>query len=580
MAILIPEIPRNCTNSERLVYERLGRELPDEWIVIHSLGLASHEKKIWGEADIVVLSNLGFFALEIKGGAVECVDGVWSFSGGGFPTFTKKESPWQQASGTMFAIKKALVARDSRLGELIMGFGVVMPFTAFTSEGPEIIQSVLLDKRRFSQPIEQYISLLATYWELDLSKKHGHMYRQPTLHEVRRARQILRPDLETAFSLGGYLTGLDAHLLQLTNQQIRASRRTAANPRTVVRGAAGTGKSVIAVERASQLSNEGKKVLFLCFNELLATHVRSGLAADPRASNVEVRHAHELYRELILNAGLLSRLDEYDPSEPAFFREVFPELAAEALCESPVKPWDVLVVDEAQDLLTPQHLDVWDLLLDNGIREGRWHFFLDPLQNIYGVEVQEAVEERLKEAAAAIDDLFENCRNTRQVATQASIVSGIDLAIEGAPDGPECQVHLYSVQNNPVDALERLVKELLHQDVNSGQIAILSTRRHENSLLRGKDKLAGRRLVQPREEKLLNDGGLLLTTMHAFKGLEKQVVIAIDLEEIGQEHWAMLHYAGLSRARALLHILLPESSSSAYAAQAQKYGKRIKSRLA
>ena len=41
--------------------------------------------------------------------------------------------------------------------------------------------------------------------------------------------------------------------------------------------------------------------------------------------------------------------------------------------------------------------------------------------------------------------------------------------------------------------------------------------------------LAGRRLAQPKDEKLLNDGALLLTTMHAFKGLEKQVVIAIDL---------------------------------------------------
>ena len=29
MAILIPEIPKDCNSSERLVYERLGRELPE-----------------------------------------------------------------------------------------------------------------------------------------------------------------------------------------------------------------------------------------------------------------------------------------------------------------------------------------------------------------------------------------------------------------------------------------------------------------------------------------------------------------------------------------------------------------------
>lgn len=156
----------------------------------------------------------------------------------------------------------------------------------------------------------------------------------------------------------------------------------------------------------------------------------------------------------------------------------------------------------------------------------------------------------------------------------------IDLAIEGAPDGLECQVHFYSSTTDPVEVLESLVRDLLQKDVDSSQIVILSTRRQENSLLRERAKPAGRYLAKPKEEVLLDEGGLLFTTMHAFKGLERQVVIAIDLDEIGQDHWSMLHYAGLSRARTLLHILLPESSRSAYTNQAHKYGKRLKARLA
>lgn len=70
-------------------------------------------------------------------------------------------------------------------------------------------------------------------------------------------------------------------LIYLSNEQIRASRRLAANPRTVVRGAAGTGKSVIALERARQLAANGKRVLMLCFNQLLAAHVRKGLGSGP-----------------------------------------------------------------------------------------------------------------------------------------------------------------------------------------------------------------------------------------------------------------------------------------------------------
>ena len=65
-----------------------------------------------------------------------------------------------------------------------------------------------------------------------------------------------------------------------------------------------------------------------------------------------------------------------------------PRLAVEALFEKSQAGWDVLVVDEAQDLLTPEHLDVFDLLLREGMSRGNWHLFLDPRQNIYGEDVQ------------------------------------------------------------------------------------------------------------------------------------------------------------------------------------------------
>ena len=120
----------------------------------------------------------------------------------------------------------------------------------------------------------------------------------------------------------------------------------------------------------------------------------------------------------------------------------------------------MLVVDEAQDLLTPEHLDVFDLLLREGMSRGRWHLFLDPRQNIYGEDVQSTVADRLEVCAPAFEDLFENCRNTRQVAVQTSIVSGIDLPVAGAPDGPETALHYYGTQEEAVRLLETLVGHL------------------------------------------------------------------------------------------------------------------------
>lgn len=577
MAVLIPDVPERCPNSERLVYERLGRELPDDWVVLHSLGLPGHEKKIWGEADMIVLSHLGVFAIEVKGGKVSCTDGVWTFSGD-FKSYTKKESPWSQASGAMNAVRDRLHAAAGSFKDVLFGFGVVMPYTTFNTTGAEIIPEVLLDKRKFRDTLAHFISAIQRYWHDVYLEKRGRTYRGLRPDEILLARQILRPDLETALSLGGYLTGVDARLIYLSNEQIRASRRLAANPRTVVRGAAGTGKSVIALERARQLASNGKRVLMLCFNQLLAAHVREGLATDESGAKLEVRHIHALYRELIAAAGLLPQLEKEDFDHHEFFPKRFPELAAEALCEHAPDLWDVLIVDEAQDLLTPEHLDVMDLLVRDGLRRGQWHLFLDPLQNIYSVETQEMVEQRLSEGAPAFDDLFENCRNTRQVAVQASIISGIDLAVVGAPDGPQCQVHYHADAKDGIAQLEAIIRDLIARDVPASDIVILSTRRHENSLLAGQRELAGRRLADPADENALRAGSLLFTTMHSFKGLERQVVIAIDMAETGDERWAMLHYAGLSRARGLLHVLLPGSTRRAYDRQGEAFGRRLESR--
>lgn len=574
MAVLIPDVPKGCPNSERHVYARLGRELPDDWIVLHSLGLAGHRTKIWGEADIVVLSEYGVFALEVKGGSVDCVDGVWRFSGD-FKTYTKRESPWAQAMGALGAVRDRLRMEQPLFREVLFGFGVVMPYTEFTATGTEIIQEVLLDRRAFRKSLRKFLESLNCYWSAELLRKHGREYKGLTKTELREARQILRPDLETALSLGGYLTGLDDHLVQLTNEQILASRRMAANPRTVVRGAAGTGKSVLALDRALQQASQGHRVLYLCFNRLLAAHVSSGLERQAGEAHVEAYSAHVLYRHLIQEAGLISRLGAEDENASDFFGKRFPQLAAEALCERSTPGWDVLVVDEAQDLLTPEHMDVFDLLLKEGLSRGCWHLFLDPQQRIYGEAVHSAVTTRLSRCSPAFDDLFENCRNTRQIAVETSIVSGVDLPVAGAPNGPNTEIHFYSDQDEAIEILEGLVRQLISSEVGPDDIAILSTRRSENSLLANQPQIAGHQLVVPAEDNLNQKGDLLFSTMHSFKGLERQAVIAIDMNELGENQWSMLHYTGLSRARVLLHVLLPLAAKNVYENQARAFGRRL-----
>ena len=154
-------------------------------------------------------------------------------------------------------------------------------------------------------------------------------------------------------------------------------------------------------------------------------------------------------------------------------------------------------------------------------------------------------------------------------------VSGIDLPVAGAPDGPDAQLHYYSTPQEAIELLEDLIRDLVDSQIDIGDIVLLSTRRPVNSLLSGCRRLAGYRLVSPSEDMLLRPGDLLFSTMHTFKGLERQAVVALDMAEIGQDNWSMLHYTGLSRARVLLHVLLPATAKSIYDKQARAFGRRL-----
>ena len=84
MAIMIPSVisPEVKSNAERKIFEWF-KNAPgtDKWIVLHSLGIATHNKVIYGETDFLVLApQLGLFALEVKGGRVRRENGVWYFT--------------------------------------------------------------------------------------------------------------------------------------------------------------------------------------------------------------------------------------------------------------------------------------------------------------------------------------------------------------------------------------------------------------------------------------------------------------------------------------------------------------------
>ena len=90
-------------------------------------------------------------------------------------------------------------------------------------------------------------------------------------------------------------------LLQLTEQQYRILDTLARQPRAAIAGCAGSGKTFLAAEKARRLARQGFRVLVLCFNTLLARHLRRGLQD---VDEIEAYSFDELCYRTIREAGI------------------------------------------------------------------------------------------------------------------------------------------------------------------------------------------------------------------------------------------------------------------------------------
>src|SRR5207248_8274574 len=122
---------------------------------------------------------------------------------------------------------------------------------------------------------------LRAFWTEEYRTKHdGRTMRDPEKADLEKIRAALRPDIRTALTLNSSLSRVEQEQVELIEQQCRIVQRMDTNPRTVIRGGAGTGKTIIALDTAARRADQGQKTLYLCFNKLLGRHVREHVQAN------------------------------------------------------------------------------------------------------------------------------------------------------------------------------------------------------------------------------------------------------------------------------------------------------------
>lgn len=579
MTRMIPSTvdPSVRSGAERKLFT-LFRDAPgtEEWVCLHSLGLARHATKRRGEIDFLLLTKKGIFVLEVKGGRVAREGGVWQFTDRYGVAHEKNESPFDQASSAMFALEQDIrraFQDDRRRSRLLFGFGVMFPDITYDVTGSEADSRQVYDVRARRHPVSQFIDRLANYWRgRDLRPRYS-----PTEKDIEALVDFLRGDFDLVPTLGVQAEDAAGKFLSLEKEQyaVLDSLEQYATPRILVQGGAGTGKTLLATEAARrEARRSNQRVLFLCYNRLLARFL--GIRLQAEGSNVAVKSIFSLLNDLIQSSSLAEefnfRREAVDPA--TVYRELFPEYALLALLESTVTPFTSLIIDEAQDMMTDNFLDIIDAYLEGGLESGRWWIFCDGNNQaaVFG-----AFDESALRRLMAFDHhliLPTNRRNTKPIADETAMLTRPKVRTPAHLDGIPVKYSWFDKPREQLSTLAREIKRLLAEDVAPSQITILSPRAADSSCA---ERLDGSGLIQLTSQNIpqFATGDLSSITfcsVSTFKGLENDFILLTDVEDLDSEWWRSVIYVGMSRARVGLHLILPRALRAVY-------GERLRSWL-
>jgi hypothetical protein len=147
-----------------------------------------------------------------------------------------------------------------------------------------------------------------------------------------------------------------------------------------------------------------------------------------------------------------------------------------------LEQYDSLIIDEAQDVLTDGYIAPFSKILRGGLDKGNWYMFLDPenQKNIFA-KLDNEVFQKLKDVSTAFT-LTVNCRNTKPIALQTEILSGISTAKVKKVEGVPVQYIWYENETEQAIKVTEAIDRILDQGVKAGDITILSPLRYSSSI--------------------------------------------------------------------------------------------------
>jgi Nuclease-related domain/UvrD-like helicase C-terminal domain/AAA domain len=521
---LIPEHPKFETATEREVWEALRSGLGRDDVLMANLRLSDEVKD--HEADIVaIISEVGVVVIEVKGGSVGVVGGEWRQSGNDTRTF----EPVDQARTTKYAIRKYVESdprwRNSSRRRIRWAHSVALPNTELHDDFS------MPDCPRWAVHGRGDIADLAgRLQDVVVRQETGNV--PPSADDVDLIVEILHGRHLPVFDISADAQARSAEVDRLTLEQATLLQVTRLLNRVEVRGGAGSGKTVLALTQARQLSrgrggHKAQRVALICYSLGLAAYLNRVVATWERKDRPAfVGTFHALGRTWRAPDGTRDNSDFWEIELPALMRDLSAGLPDG-------KKFDAVIVDESQDFADSWWAPIMGALKDQ--ETGGLFVYSDENQRIF---------QRYGGPPVPLVPLIldHNLRNTRQIGEAFNPLAPMRMVLKGG-DGPEVEF----VRCAPEDAVEiadEQVDRLLAAGWKSHEVMLLTTgKRHPVQIERGSDSDPASYWRSFWDEDDVFYGHVL-----GCKGLERRAVVLCINQDKASDRSRERLYVGLSRA--------------------------------
>lgn len=527
---MCPKLPKDFVpeSLEGTMFKSLA-QLPDSYYVFHSLSIINviNGEINESETDFVIFNReKGILCLEAKAGQIKYKDGLWQYGNG---TIMKHNGPFIQGQQNKYKLLKHM--EDKGLNNIVsrckmlhaVWFPSVDKSTFDNISLPPDADMKLILTRNSMDDIEKSISDI-----FDINVKTGIKTDLNKNDEQIIINNVLAPEFNlisiTELKHDHY-ERVFSHMLK---EQIALLNYLDEQNNAVINGMAGTGKTVVALEKARRHAISGEKVLFLCYNSYLKEYLKSNNSSE--------------YISFYTIDGLACKLCNSFIADYEALKTVLKEMIVYDSF-----PYDHVIIDEGQDFgrLNICEAEIINLLkanvIDNG-KQGTFYIFYDKNQLVQSEQIPKFIIESDCKLT-----LYRNCRNTQNIAMTSMRMLGLDKQPKIIPsalvgDSPEMSfVH-------STKSLITSINGIIDSDAAKGynSITLLTCKTENSSMLRD---------VCPENRYVYNGKSILFTTCRKFKGLESDIVILIDIGKDELMHCNKeIMYVGASRAKLKLYL--------------------------